>query len=92
MGGLYFGVGKSLGSLIGGLLIEAIEVRNTFRCFSVLSLVAALMYFLFNLLLEKRIKDTDAEKSRIEKEEPVEDMHDPKIANETYSNDSTSKI
>ena len=31
MGALYFGLGKSLGSLTGGLAIEAIGVRNTFR-------------------------------------------------------------
>ena len=56
MGGLYFGVGKALGSLFGGLLIEAIGERNTFRCFSALSLSAGFVYFLFTLILEKRMK------------------------------------
>ena len=31
MGALYFGVGKALGSLVGGLAIEELGVRNTFR-------------------------------------------------------------
>ena len=31
MGALYFGVGKALGSLVGGLAIEEVGVRNTFR-------------------------------------------------------------
>ena len=56
MGGLYFGVGKALGSLFGGLLIEAIGERNTFRCFSALSLSAGFAYFLFTLILENRMK------------------------------------
>ena len=34
MGALYFGVGKAAGSLVGGLVIEDIGVRNTFTRFS----------------------------------------------------------
>ena len=56
MGALYFGIGKAAGSLIGGLVIEEIGVRNTFRCFSVVSLVTASVYFAFTHVLEKRKK------------------------------------
>ena len=56
MGALYFGIGKAAGSSIGGLVIEDIGVRNTFRCFSVVSLVTAPVYFAFTHLLERRKK------------------------------------
>ena len=81
MGGLYFGIGKALGSLVGGLAIEDIGVRNTFRCFSVTSLVTASVYFCFTFFMEKRVKmagDTDSEENKVtnnEKEnEPKEDI------------------
>ena len=64
MGALYFGVGKSVGSLVGGLLIEELGVRNTFRCFGALSLGAASAYFLFTFLWEKRRRDGAEERER----------------------------
>ena len=65
MGALYFGVGKAVGSLVGGLVIDDLGVRNTFRCFSILSLVAASIYFCFTYVHEKQLKtkenlDTEA--------------------------------
>jgi len=56
MGALYFGVGKALGSLVGGLAIEEIGVRNTFRCFSLGSFVAASVYLCFTLLYGRRMR------------------------------------
>merc|ERR1712192_117875 len=56
MGALYFGVGKALGSLVGGLAIEELGVRNTFRCFSMGSFVAASIYLCFTLLYGRRMK------------------------------------
>ena len=61
MGALYFGVGKALGSLVGGLVIEDIGVRNTFRCFSVTCLVTASVYFCFNFFTEKRNRKSRAD-------------------------------
>jgi len=61
MGALYFGVGKAMGSLVGGLVIEDIGVRNTFRSFSVVALVTASVYFCFTHVHEKRSKK-DAQK------------------------------
>ena len=65
MGALYFGVGKAAGSLVGGLVIDDLGVRNTFRCFSILSLAAASIYFCFTYVHEKKLKaeqkgDTEA--------------------------------
>ena len=65
MGALYFGVGKATGSLVGGLVIDDLGVRNTFRCFSILSLAAASIYFCFTYVHEKKLNpvqnmDTEA--------------------------------
>ena len=62
MGALYFGVGKSMGSLVGGLVIEELGVRNTFRVFGCLALVAASLYFLFSYTWQRRRPGEDVEK------------------------------
>ena len=62
MGALYFGVGKSMGSLVGGLVIEELGVRNTFRIFGCLALVAASLYFLFTFTWQRRRPAEDLEK------------------------------
>ena len=77
MGALYFGIGKAAGSLIGGLVIEDIGVRNTFRCFSVVSLVTASVYFAFTHVLEKRKK--------------TEPKADPELNIATITNEITKK-
>eukprot|EP00091_Calanus_sinicus_P004138 TRINITY_DN14357_c0_g1_i1.p1 TRINITY_DN14357_c0_g1~~TRINITY_DN14357_c0_g1_i1.p1 ORF type:complete len:255 (-),score=50.69 TRINITY_DN14357_c0_g1_i1:185-949(-) len=81
MGALYFGIGKALGSLVGGLAIEAVGVRNAFRCFSIASLVAASVYLLFTLMWERRRRESsDVEKSNNDKsEEQVEERSDIKM-------------
>ena len=99
MGALYFGIGKATGSLVGGLVIDDLGVRNTFRCFSILSLTAASIYFCFNYVHEKKLNldqnvDTEAGISVIEenKKHPSEkkfDISDAKIE-ESNKNDSRS--
>ncbi|KAJ8683434.1 hypothetical protein QAD02_019226 [Eretmocerus hayati] len=55
LGGLYYGVGKGSGSLIGGFLMKFFGTRPTYRIFAVMTLVIGLLYFFFNLLyLSKR--------------------------------------
>ncbi|KAK2582249.1 hypothetical protein KPH14_004595 [Odynerus spinipes] len=54
LGGLYYGVGKGSGSLIGGYLMKAFGTRPTYQIFAVISLVTGLMYFFFNLLYLKK--------------------------------------
>ena len=74
MGALYFGVGKSMGSLVGGLVIEELGVRNTFRIFGCLALVAASLYFLFTFTWQRRRPAEDLEKhcsAHTSQEEPV---------------------
>ncbi|XP_011504820.1 PREDICTED: uncharacterized protein LOC105367748 [Ceratosolen solmsi marchali] len=49
LGGLYYGVGKGSGSLIGGYLMKAFGTRPTYQIFAVMSLVTGLIYLLFNI-------------------------------------------
>ncbi|XP_075232468.1 uncharacterized protein LOC142330866 isoform X2 [Lycorma delicatula] len=48
LGGLYFGVGKGAGSLIGGYLMQAVGTRPTYQIFSAVTLVTGCIYYLFN--------------------------------------------
>ncbi|XP_023714958.1 uncharacterized protein LOC111868499 [Cryptotermes secundus] len=55
LGGLYFGVGKGAGSLIGGYMMKAFDTRPTYRIFAVACTVTGILYFLFNkFYLRKR--------------------------------------
>ncbi|VEN58323.1 unnamed protein product [Callosobruchus maculatus] len=47
LGGLYYGVGKGIGSLVGGYLIHPIGIRHTFQLFSGTTLVIGMVYFGF---------------------------------------------
>lgn len=47
LGGIYYGVGKGVGSLVGGYLIKPIGIRHTFQLFSLATLVIGLTYFAF---------------------------------------------
>ncbi|KAF5300957.1 hypothetical protein FQA39_LY10927 [Lamprigera yunnana] len=48
LGGLYFGVGKGSGSLIGGYLMKCVGTRTTFQIFSAMAAISGLIYFCFN--------------------------------------------
>ncbi|KAG7205834.1 hypothetical protein KM043_007775 [Ampulex compressa] len=54
LGGVYYGVGKGSGSLIGGYLMKAFGTRPTYQIFAVVSLVTGIIYFLFNVTYLRR--------------------------------------
>ncbi|XP_066601074.1 uncharacterized protein [Prorops nasuta] len=55
IGGLYYGVGKGSGSLIGGYLMKAFGTRPTYQIFAVVCLVTGFLYYFFNVgYLRKR--------------------------------------
>ncbi|XP_024875209.1 uncharacterized protein LOC112456715 [Temnothorax curvispinosus] len=55
LGGVYYGVGKGSGSLIGGYLMKYFGTRPTYRIFAVVTLVTGIIYFIFNMTyLRKR--------------------------------------
>ncbi|KAK8392898.1 hypothetical protein O3P69_013132 [Scylla paramamosain] len=75
-GGLYYGVGRGLGSLVGGFLIGPLGVRNTFRIMALVCAVTCIVYFILNRLFfvkaqeERRLK---AEKEKTDEKEAVTD-------------------
>ena len=69
MGALYFGVGKALGSLFGGLMIDQIGLRPTFRCFSGLAVGAASIYLTFTFFQEQRKHRENIQNKNIEDSE-----------------------
>ncbi|XP_032528693.2 uncharacterized protein LOC116778779 [Danaus plexippus] len=48
LGGLYYGVGKGAGSLIGGYLMKFVGTRPTYQLFAIGTLVTGCFYYLFN--------------------------------------------
>lgn len=48
LGGVYYGVGKGSGSLIGGYLMTGFGTRPTYQIFAVITLVTGIIYFIFN--------------------------------------------
>nr|XP_023014442.1 major facilitator superfamily domain-containing protein 6-like [Leptinotarsa decemlineata] len=54
LGGLYYGVGKGVGSLVGGYLIEPIGIRSTFQLFSVTTALIGMIYFSFYHIYMKK--------------------------------------
>lgn len=57
LGGVYYGVGKGSGSLIGGYLMKAFGTRPTYQIFAVVTLLTGIVYFIFNATyLKKRFQ------------------------------------
>ncbi|XP_003695686.1 uncharacterized protein LOC100872700 isoform X1 [Apis florea] len=54
LGGVYYGVGKGSGSLIGGYLMKAFGTRPTYRIFAVVTLITGIMYYIFNVAYLKK--------------------------------------
>nr|XP_003706892.1 PREDICTED: uncharacterized protein LOC100883226 [Megachile rotundata] len=54
LGGVYYGVGKGSGSLIGGYLMKAFGTRPTYRIFAVMTLITGIMYYIFNVAYLKK--------------------------------------
>ncbi|XP_045537535.1 uncharacterized protein LOC106717587 [Papilio machaon] len=48
LGGLYYGVGKGSGSLIGGYLMKFVGTRPTYQIFAIATLLTGCVYYLFN--------------------------------------------
>ncbi|KAJ3639836.1 hypothetical protein Zmor_003172 [Zophobas morio] len=69
LGGLYFAVGKGIGSLIGGYMIKAYGIRSTFQKFAMFTAAFGLVYLAFyHLYMKKRPSaGTDITKKDVEK-------------------------
>ncbi|GAB1866623.1 Macrophage MHC class I receptor 2-like protein [Camponotus japonicus] len=54
LGGVYYGVGKGSGSLIGGYLMKTFGTRPTYQIFAMITLVTGIIYFIFNMTYLKK--------------------------------------
>lgn len=54
LGGVYYGVGKGSGALIGGYLMKSFGTRPTYQIFAVVTLVTGIIYFIFNVTYLKK--------------------------------------
>ncbi|XP_014276523.1 uncharacterized protein [Halyomorpha halys] len=100
LGGIYFGVGKGAGSLIGGYLMEAVGTRPTYQIFSAVTLLTGCLYFLFNRFYivhhaESSMDEKDDKGKEIEKHsDPKTDGKEPNkkaSKKEILSNDSNKE-
>lgn len=71
LGGLFYGVGKSTGSLVGGFLIGVLGMRGTYQLFSVVTASTAFVYLAFyHFYMKKRSvvtpEDTVPEENAVE--------------------------
>ncbi|XP_068626476.1 uncharacterized protein [Battus philenor] len=58
LGGLYYGVGKGAGSLIGGYLMKFVGTRPTYQIFAIATFLTGCVYYLFNkFYIGKRARD-----------------------------------
>ncbi|KAK0172204.1 hypothetical protein PV328_005551 [Microctonus aethiopoides] len=79
LGGLYYGVGKGSGSLIGGFLMNGFGTRPTYQIFAVVCLIFGIVYFLFNIMYLK--KRPQVEGNDIVKKKPKDKPLDNGINN-----------
>ncbi|XP_039285429.1 uncharacterized protein LOC111051467 [Nilaparvata lugens] len=79
LGGLYFGVGKGAGSLIGGYLMQAVGTRPTYQIFSATTLITGCIYYLFNHFY---IKQRAVQKENFNA--PITNLDKEKEAKESY--------
>lgn len=59
VGAVFEGVGVSLGSLIGGVLMDKYRGALTFRIFSIGSFVCCILHFIIQYVMEKRSSSKD---------------------------------
>ncbi|XP_017782845.1 PREDICTED: uncharacterized protein LOC108567096 [Nicrophorus vespilloides] len=75
LGGLFYGVGKSAGSLVGGYLIKYYGMRGTFQIFAAVSAFTAFVYLaFFHIYMKKRsglVNQQDAFKDYSKKEKEI---------------------
>nr|XP_053644364.1 major facilitator superfamily domain-containing protein 6-A-like [Cherax quadricarinatus]XP_053644365.1 major facilitator superfamily domain-containing protein 6-A-like [Cherax quadricarinatus] len=68
-GGIHFGVGRGVGSLMGGFLMGPIGVRNTFRLMGVICAVTCILYFVINRIFFRKLQLEREEKEKTEANE-----------------------
>ncbi|XP_030027566.2 uncharacterized protein LOC115445436 [Manduca sexta] len=93
LGGLYYGVGKGSGSLIGGYLMKFFGTRPTYQMFAGATFITGCIYYLFNkFYIRKRSTGDDSSICKI-KQAPadVESRDTDKENDKKTSTDVSSK-
>nr|XP_022901331.1 uncharacterized protein LOC111414266 [Onthophagus taurus]XP_022901333.1 uncharacterized protein LOC111414266 [Onthophagus taurus]XP_022901334.1 uncharacterized protein LOC111414266 [Onthophagus taurus] len=84
-GGLFYGVGKSFGSLVGGYFIKMIGIRGTFQVFSGISGISGFLYLGFYHIYMKKRSILNEKKVVGEKENDNNQDQTPKKTDEENS-------
>ncbi|KAL0901417.1 hypothetical protein ABMA27_006683 [Loxostege sticticalis] len=71
LGGLYYGVGRGAGSLIGGYLMKYFGTRPTYQIFAASTFITGCIYFLFNQFFIRKRTKTDVDADDICKKKPA---------------------
>ncbi|XP_069178886.1 major facilitator superfamily domain-containing protein 6 [Procambarus clarkii] len=93
-GTLYYGVGKGLGSVVGGYMYYHLGARKTFRMMTVASLVSAIIFLVFHIYIQQRDRLRELNRSEKEKllaEEDVIEVIKLKIPKEKKAKDKKLK-
>lgn len=56
MSNLFYSLGRGLGSLLSGLLIGHLGLRNVFKLFAIICGVTAMLYFIINRLFFRELE------------------------------------
>ncbi|CAK9816623.1 Major facilitator superfamily domain-containing protein 6-A [Anthophora plagiata] len=90
LGGVYYGVGKGSGSLIGGYLMKAYGTRPTYRIFAVITFITGIMYYIFNVTYLKKRPQVEGNDIVKKKPKHVENQNGLEIGLEEIGIDNQS--
>lgn len=85
-GGIYYGVGRGLGSLVGGFLIGPLGVRNTYRIMAIVCAVTCIVYFILNRMFFVKAQEERRLKAEQEKKDGKDTTTDEKINDKELGN------
>ncbi|KAG5333814.1 MFSD6 protein, partial [Acromyrmex heyeri] len=83
LGGVYYGVGKGSGSLIGGYLMKFFGTRPTYQIFAVVTLLTGIIYFIFNVTYLKNRSQLEGNDIVKKKPKNIDEQDNP----EKHTND-----
>ncbi|KYQ57900.1 Major facilitator superfamily domain-containing protein 6 [Trachymyrmex zeteki] len=91
LGGIYYGVGKGSGSLIGGYLMKFFGTRPTYQIFAVVTLLTGIIYFIFNLTYLKKRSQLEGNDIVKKKSKNIDEQDSPEKCTNDASLDEKSQ-
>ncbi|XP_037782940.1 major facilitator superfamily domain-containing protein 6-like [Penaeus monodon] len=77
-GGIHYGVGRGLGSLLGGFMIGPLGIRNTFRLMGILCAVTCITYFVVNHICFRKLQNQRRDEKKEQKKAEEAEEGNPK--------------